>query len=84
MQGNPKLCLSGSCTENSKKKFPVVIVASVASVAIIVAVLVLIFVLNKKKASTVEGNLQEISHQIKKLQKIDKIVFLTSPTFFSL
>ncbi|OAO95441.1 hypothetical protein AXX17_AT5G59060 [Arabidopsis thaliana] len=55
VQGNPKLCLSGSCTENSKKKFPVVIVASVASVAIIVAVLVLIFVLNKKKASTVEA-----------------------------
>ncbi|XP_023638620.1 probable LRR receptor-like serine/threonine-protein kinase PAM74 isoform X1 [Capsella rubella] len=55
VQGNPGLCLSGSCTENSKKKFPVVIVASVASVAIIVAVLVLIFVLNKKKPSTVEA-----------------------------
>ncbi|CAL9244273.1 unnamed protein product [Arabidopsis halleri] len=56
VQGNPRLCLSGSCTEkNSKKKFPVVIVASVASVAIIVAVLVLIFVLNKKKPSTVEA-----------------------------
>jgi serine/threonine protein kinase len=58
VQGNPRLCLSGSCTEkNSKKKFPVVIVASVASVAIIVAVLVIIFVLSKKKSSTV-GALQ--------------------------
>jgi hypothetical protein len=83
VQGNPRLCLSGSCTEkNSKKKFPVVIVASVASVAIIVAVLVIIFVLSKKKSSTVGGNLQEISHQIKKLQQIDE--FLHTLLFFFL
>ncbi|CAH8280254.1 unnamed protein product [Arabidopsis lyrata] len=55
VQGNPRLCVSSSCTENSKKKFHVVIVASVASVAIIIAVLVLIFVLNKKKPPAVKA-----------------------------
>ncbi|XP_024011594.1 probable LRR receptor-like serine/threonine-protein kinase PAM74 isoform X2 [Eutrema salsugineum] len=54
VHGNPRLCLSGSCTEDSKKKFPVVIVASVASVVVIVVVLVLIFVFRKKKPSPVE------------------------------
>ncbi|CAL9244271.1 unnamed protein product [Arabidopsis halleri] len=59
-QGNPRLCLSGSCLPSKRKQFPVAIVASVASVAsIIIAVLVLIFVFRKKKPSTVGGNLQE-------------------------
>nr|VDD32755.1 unnamed protein product [Brassica oleracea] len=70
VEGNPRLCLSGSCTKDSKKKFPLIIVASVASVAIIVIVLVLVFVLKKKKQSSVEGNFQEISHQIKELHKL--------------
>ncbi|KAF8102418.1 hypothetical protein N665_0198s0122 [Sinapis alba] len=53
-QGNPRLCLSGSCVPPKPKPFPVAIVASVASVAIIIiAVLVLTFVLRKKKPSTV-------------------------------
>ncbi|KAG2274661.1 hypothetical protein Bca52824_057216 [Brassica carinata] len=55
VEGNPRLCLSGSCTKDSKKKFPLIIVASVASVAIIVIVLVLVFVLKKKKPSSVEA-----------------------------
>ncbi|KAL0750815.1 hypothetical protein Bca101_032818 [Brassica carinata] len=55
VEGNPRLCLSGSCTKDSKKKFPLIIVASVASVAIIVIVLVLVFVLKKKKQSSVEA-----------------------------
>lgn len=62
-QGNPRLCLSGSCLPSKRKPFPVAIVASVASVAsIIIAVLVLIFVFRKKKPSTVGGNLQEKSY----------------------
>ncbi|KAG7538577.1 Protein kinase-like domain superfamily, partial [Arabidopsis suecica] len=57
-QGNPRLCLSGSCLPSKRKPFPVAIVASAASVAsIIIAVLVLIFVFRKKKPSTV-GALQ--------------------------
>ncbi|KAL0843541.1 hypothetical protein Bca101_016786 [Brassica carinata] len=49
-QGNPRLCDSGSCLPPKTKPFPVAIVASVASaVAIIVAVLALIFVFGKKK-----------------------------------
>ncbi|KAG2299759.1 hypothetical protein Bca52824_036231 [Brassica carinata] len=53
-QGNPRLCLSGSCLPPKPKPFPVAIVASVASVAIIIiAVLVLTFVLRKKKPSIV-------------------------------
>nr|VDD18198.1 unnamed protein product [Brassica rapa] len=53
-QGNPRLCLSGSCLPPKPKPFPVAIVASVASVAIIiVAVLVLTFVLRKKRPSIV-------------------------------
>ncbi|KFK27491.1 hypothetical protein AALP_AA8G390000 [Arabis alpina] len=57
-QGNPRLCLSGSCLPPKPKPFPVVIVASVASVAIIIiAVLILVFVFRKKKPSTV-GALQ--------------------------
>ncbi|OAO96215.1 hypothetical protein AXX17_AT5G59050 [Arabidopsis thaliana] len=57
-QGNPRLCLSGSCLPSKRKPFPVAIVASVASVAIIIiTVLVLIFLFRKKKPSTV-GALQ--------------------------
>ncbi|CAF2334991.1 unnamed protein product [Brassica napus] len=55
VEGNPRLCISGSCTKDSKKKFPLIIVASVASVAIIVIVLILVFVLKKKKPSSVEA-----------------------------
>ncbi|CAH8297373.1 unnamed protein product [Eruca vesicaria subsp. sativa] len=54
-EGNPRLCLSGSCLPPKPKPFPVAIVASVASVAIIIAVLVLTFVIRKKKPSIVGG-----------------------------
>ncbi|CAN6862884.1 unnamed protein product, partial [Brassica oleracea] len=52
-QGNPRLCLSGSCLPAKPKPFPVATFASVASVAIIFAVLVLTFVVRKKKPSIV-------------------------------
>ncbi|VVB16611.1 unnamed protein product [Arabis nemorensis] len=52
-QGNPRLCLSGSCLQPKPKPFPVAIVASVASVAIIIVVLVLLFVFRKKRPATV-------------------------------
>uniref|UniRef100_M4CR60 Protein kinase domain-containing protein n=1 Tax=Brassica campestris TaxID=3711 RepID=M4CR60_BRACM len=52
-QENPRLCLSGSCLPPKSKPFPVAIVASTVSVAIIIAVLILAFVLRKKKPSVV-------------------------------
>ncbi|ESQ42386.1 hypothetical protein EUTSA_v10012663mg [Eutrema salsugineum] len=55
VEGNPRLCLSGSCRKPSKKKVLVPIVASVVSAAIFIAVLVLSLVLRKKKSTTVEG-----------------------------
>uniref|UniRef100_A0A0D3BTZ0 non-specific serine/threonine protein kinase n=1 Tax=Brassica oleracea var. oleracea TaxID=109376 RepID=A0A0D3BTZ0_BRAOL len=47
VQGNPNLCLSGSCNNNNEKVL-VPVIASVASVAALVALLVLIFVFRKK------------------------------------
>ncbi|CAH8297321.1 unnamed protein product [Eruca vesicaria subsp. sativa] len=52
-QGNPRLCLSGSCLPPKPKPFPVAIVASATSVTIIIAVLVLTIVLRKKKPPTI-------------------------------
>uniref|UniRef100_A0A1J3FSR6 non-specific serine/threonine protein kinase n=2 Tax=Noccaea caerulescens TaxID=107243 RepID=A0A1J3FSR6_NOCCA len=56
LHGNPRLChLTDSCTKPHSKKFPVAIVASVACMAILVAVLVLFLVFRKKKLSTLEA-----------------------------
>ncbi|KAG7534849.1 Protein kinase domain [Arabidopsis thaliana x Arabidopsis arenosa] len=55
VEGNPRLCLSDSCRKPPEKKFPMAIVASVASVAIIIAVLILFLVLRKKKSTIVKG-----------------------------
>ncbi|KAJ4875129.1 putative LRR receptor-like serine/threonine-protein kinase [Raphanus sativus] len=53
-QGNPGLCLSGSCLPPKPKSFPVAIIVSVLSVAIsIIGILVLTLVLRKKNPSTV-------------------------------
>jgi len=46
VQGNPNLCLSGSC-KNTKVLVPVF--ASLASLAALIALLALIFVLRRKK-----------------------------------
>lgn len=59
-----------------------VIVASVASVAIIVSMLVLIFVLRKKKSLSVEGNLQEsLIKSRNEKNSMDSFSYI--PTFFS-
>ncbi|CAN6806524.1 unnamed protein product [Brassica oleracea] len=49
LHGNPRLCQTKSCTKPHSKDFPVVIVATAASVIILVAVLVLVFVLVFRK-----------------------------------
>ncbi|CAA7032173.1 unnamed protein product [Microthlaspi erraticum] len=54
-QGNPRLVSSSSPPKTTKKSFLVPIVASLASVAILIAALVLYLVLRKKKPSTVEA-----------------------------
>ncbi|KAL0897394.1 hypothetical protein Bca101_081355 [Brassica carinata] len=48
LQGNPNLCLSGSCNNKNKKVF-VPVIASVASVVAIIALLVLFFIFRKKR-----------------------------------
>ncbi|KAF8084052.1 hypothetical protein N665_0736s0012 [Sinapis alba] len=48
LQGNPNLCLSGSCN-NKNKKILVPVIASVASVLAIIALLVLFFIFRKKR-----------------------------------
>ncbi|KAG7606673.1 Protein kinase domain [Arabidopsis thaliana x Arabidopsis arenosa] len=55
VEGNPRLCLSDSCRKPPKKKFPVAIVASVASAALVIAVLILFLVLRKKKSTIGKG-----------------------------
>ncbi|CAN7121938.1 BnaA02g06960D [Brassica napus] len=55
VDGNPRLCLSGSCIKDSNKKLIVIVVVSVAAVVISVVVLVLVLVLKKKKPSSVEA-----------------------------
>ncbi|CAA7017678.1 unnamed protein product [Microthlaspi erraticum] len=55
-QGNPKLCADASCKKNNQN-YVVAIVASVASVFIIVAVLILILVFRKKRATQVQQEL---------------------------
>ncbi|XP_048604616.1 probable LRR receptor-like serine/threonine-protein kinase PAM74 [Brassica napus] len=55
VDGNPRLCLSGSCIKDSNKKLIVIVVVSVAAVVISVVVLVLVLVLKKKKSSSVEA-----------------------------
>lgn len=54
-QGNPRLISPGSTETKSGKSFPVTIVASVGSAAILIVVLVLVLFLRKKKPSAVEG-----------------------------
>ncbi|CAN6812286.1 unnamed protein product [Brassica oleracea] len=49
LHGNPRLCQTKSCTKPQSKDFPVVIVATAASVIILIAVLVLVFVLVFRK-----------------------------------
>ncbi|KAG2333381.1 hypothetical protein Bca52824_004561 [Brassica carinata] len=49
LHGNPRLCQTKSCTKPRSKDFPVVIVATAASVIILIAVLVLVFVLVFRK-----------------------------------
>ncbi|KAG5401668.1 hypothetical protein IGI04_016275 [Brassica rapa subsp. trilocularis] len=46
-QGNPNLCLSGSCNNNKKVLVPVI--ASVASVLALIALLVLFYIFRKKR-----------------------------------
>ncbi|KAL1208519.1 Receptor-like protein kinase [Cardamine amara subsp. amara] len=55
LEGNPRLCVSDSCIKPHKKKVLVPIVASVASAAIVIAVLILFLVLRKKRSTIVEG-----------------------------
>lgn len=59
LEGNPRLFPSGSPEKTHKKTLLVPIVASVGSVAILIAALVLYLVLRKKRQPTVEGNFQE-------------------------
>ncbi|XP_010443735.1 PREDICTED: receptor-like protein kinase At5g59670 [Camelina sativa] len=56
VEGNPRLCLSDSCRKPSKKKFPMAIVASIP-VAIVASVfiVVLFLVLRRKKSTVVKG-----------------------------
>ncbi|CAH8386444.1 unnamed protein product [Eruca vesicaria subsp. sativa] len=49
LHGNPRLCQTKSCTKPQSKDFPVVIVATVASVIILIAVLGLVFLLVLRK-----------------------------------
>ncbi|KAL0843537.1 hypothetical protein Bca101_016782 [Brassica carinata] len=53
LEGNPRLCLSDSCTKPHKKKIIVPIVASVASAAVVIAVILL--VLKKGKPAILRG-----------------------------
>ncbi|KAG2333379.1 hypothetical protein Bca52824_004559 [Brassica carinata] len=53
VEGNPRLCLSDSCTKPHKKKIIVPIVASVASAAVVIAVILL--VLKKGKPAILQG-----------------------------
>ncbi|KAL1220939.1 putative LRR receptor-like serine/threonine-protein kinase [Cardamine amara subsp. amara] len=65
VEGNPNLlCTSGSCVnkgENGHKKKSIVVpvVASIASVAVLIGALVIFFVLRKKKPSKVEDGRSE-------------------------
>ncbi|KAF8082723.1 hypothetical protein N665_0809s0025 [Sinapis alba] len=49
LHGNPRLCQTKSCSKPHSKDFPVVIVATAASVIILIAALVLVFVLVFRK-----------------------------------
>ncbi|KAL0824134.1 hypothetical protein Bca101_047811 [Brassica carinata] len=53
VDGNPMLCLSNACRKRPKKKVLVPIVASIASAAVVIAVLVIFLVWRKKKATAV-------------------------------
>lgn len=66
LEGNPRLFpSSGSPEQTHKKTLLVPIVASVGSVSILIAALVLYLVLRKKKQPTVEGNFQRYAKSIK-------------------
>ncbi|KAL0875655.1 hypothetical protein Bca101_025360 [Brassica carinata] len=54
LQGNPRLVLSSPSTKPHKKSFVVPVVASVGSVAILIAALILYLVLRKKRQPTIE------------------------------
>ncbi|CAF2152058.1 unnamed protein product [Brassica napus] len=50
--GNKHLCLSSTCIDTKlKKKFPVTIVAPIASIAAVVVMIILLFMLRKKMSS---------------------------------
>ncbi|CAG7888681.1 unnamed protein product [Brassica rapa] len=50
--GNKHLCISSTCIDTKlKKKFPVTIVAPIASIAAVVVMIILLFVLRKKMSS---------------------------------
>ncbi|ESQ30276.1 hypothetical protein EUTSA_v10011227mg [Eutrema salsugineum] len=58
VEGNPHLlCTTGSCVNKGHKKKSTIVpvVASIASIAVLIGALVLFLVLRKKKASKVEG-----------------------------
>ncbi|XP_009150292.1 probable LRR receptor-like serine/threonine-protein kinase MEE39 isoform X1 [Brassica rapa] len=57
--GNKHLCLSSTCIDTKlKKKFPVTIVAPIASIAAVVVMIILLFVLRKKMSSSMEDFFQ--------------------------
>ncbi|KAF8102414.1 hypothetical protein N665_0198s0118 [Sinapis alba] len=55
VEGNPRLCLSDPCIKPPTWKFPVAMVASVASLVTAIAAVVLFLVLRKKNSNTLEG-----------------------------
>ncbi|KAF8102417.1 hypothetical protein N665_0198s0121 [Sinapis alba] len=55
IEGNPRLCFSVSCLKPHKKKTVVPVVASVASAAIVIAILVLFLVFKNKKSTVLQG-----------------------------
>ncbi|KAG2311938.1 hypothetical protein Bca52824_023495 [Brassica carinata] len=53
--GNKHLCISSTCIDNKlKKKFPMAIVAPIASITAIVVMMILLFVLIKKMSSSMK------------------------------
>ncbi|XP_019092979.1 PREDICTED: receptor-like protein kinase At5g59670 isoform X2 [Camelina sativa] len=57
VEGNPRLCLSDSCRKPTKKKFPVAIVASVLVAILASIVIVVLFLVLRKKKSTIVKDL---------------------------
>ncbi|WZZ38900.1 hypothetical protein YC2023_035159 [Brassica napus] len=78
LHGNPRLCQTKSCTKPQSKDFPVVIVATAASVIILIAVLVLVFVLvfrKKNQYTAMQGNSHLVSKQLRPHSHASTLVY---------